>query len=347
LVASAAAACGGGPPAAPPAPPPVPVTLATLQPTQVDDATEYVATVKSLRSTPVRPQIEGIITRIDVTSGQRVSAGARLLRVDAQRQQATVASQEATRAALDADLALARTELARTQSLVKGGAVSQQELDQAEARVKRLEAQLGALQAQVREARVQLQYFDVVAPVAGIVGDVPVRVGNRVTPADVLTTIDENASLEVQVNVPLERARDLKRGLALQILDTAGGTLAATTVSFIAPSVDPATQTVLVKGTLAGAASGLRSLQYVRARVIWQRRAALVVPVVAVQRINGQYFVFVAEEQSGKLVARQRAVSLGAISGNNYIVGKGLEPGQRVVAAGAQKLLDGAPIAAS
>ena len=184
------------------------MTLATLQPTPIDDSTEYVATVKSLRSTPVRPQVEGIITRIDVTLGP---AGARRrppAAASMRSAQATaVSSQEATRAALEADLALARTELERSRIAGQGrrrqpaGARPGRGAASSASRPRR-----GAIQSQVREARVQLQYFDVVAPAAGIVGDVPVRVGNRVTPADVLTTIDENATLEVQVNVPLERA---------------------------------------------------------------------------------------------------------------------------------------------
>jgi RND family efflux transporter MFP subunit len=346
VAASAVTACGGNQATAPPAPPPVPVTLATLTPEPVDEASEYVATVKSLRSTAVRPQVDGIITRIDVKSGDHVTAGTRLLRIDAQRQQATVSSQEATRAAREADLALARTELERTRALLKGGAVSQQDLDEAEARVKRLEAETTALQAQTHEARVHLQYYDVTAPAPGIIGDVPVRVGNRVTPGDVLTTIDENALLEVLVNVPIERAPSLRRGLPIEILDAGGRKAAATTVSFIAPSVDAMTQTVLVKGTLSGSGTVLRSSQYVHARIVWRRRDALVVPVVAVQRINGQYFVFVAEDQQGKLVARQKPVSLGPITGNTYVVLKGLEPSQRIVASGAQKLVDGAAIAA-
>jgi RND family efflux transporter MFP subunit len=350
-MAGLAASCGGGRQAAPPAPPPVHVTLATLQPTPVDETTEYVATVRSLRSTPVRPQVDGIVTRINVKSGDRVAAGARLLQIDAQRQAAAVSTQEATRTAREADLALARTNVERARALLRGGAISQQEVDEAEAAVKRLEAETRAIQSQTAEARVQLQYFDVTAPAAGIIGDVPVRVGNRVSPADILTTIEENAALEVLVNVPLERTPSLKLGLPIELLDTSGGVAARTTASFIAPNVDPATQTVLVKGTLSGATNSLRSLQYVRARVIWQRRDSLVVPVVATQRINGQYFVFVAEAsgdaQKGALVARQRPVTLGAIVGNGYVVQSGLQPGQRVVTAGAQKLLDGAPIAAS
>jgi RND family efflux transporter MFP subunit len=348
-MAGLAASCGGRQ-AAPLAPPPVRVTLATLQPTPVDESTEYVATVKSLRSTPVRPQVDGLITRIGVKSGDRVAAGAPLLQIDARRQAAAVSTSEATRAAREADLALARTNLVRNRALLKGGAISQQEVDESEALLKRLEAESRAIQSQTAEARVQLQYFDVTAPAAGIIGDVPVRVGNRVGPADILTTIETNAALEVLVNVPLERAPDLKQGLTIELLDASGAIAARTPVSFIGSSVDPGTQTVLVKGTLSGQ-SGLRSSQYVRARLVWQRRESLVVPVVAVQRINGQYFVFVAEAgadvQKGSLVARQRPVSLGAIVGNAYVVQSGLQAGQRVVTEGVQKLLDGAPIAAS
>ena len=309
------------------------------------------ATVKSLRSTPVRPQVDGLITRIDVKSGDRVDTGAPLLQIDARRQAAAVSTSESTRAAREADLALARTNLERNRSLLKGGAISQQEVDESEALVKRLEAESRAIQSQTAEARVQLQYFDVTAPAAGIIGDVPVRVGNRVGPADILTTIETNAALEVLVNVPLERGPALKQGLTIELLDASGAIAAKTPVSFIGPSVDPGTQTVLVKGTLSGQ-SGLRSSQYVRARLVWQRRESLVVPVVAVQRINGRYFVFVAEAgadaQKGSLVARQRPVALGAIVGNAYVVQSGLQAGQRVVAAeGVQKLLDGVPIAAS
>jgi RND family efflux transporter MFP subunit len=340
-------ACGGGRTAAPPAPPPARVELAPLQAVPVDETSEYIATLKSLRSTEIRPQVDGIITRIVVKSGDRVRAGATLLQIDPSRQQAAVSSQDATRAATEADLGLARTELERVRALFKGGAVSKQELDQAEALVKRLEAQRAAAEAQVREARVQLQYFDVVAPTSGIVGDVPVRVGNRVTSADVLTTIDENASLEVHVNVPIARAPSLAAGLPLEILGPDGKVAVRTKVTFISPTVDATTQTVLIKGLVSGVSGGLRSAQYVRARVIWDRRPALSVPVVAVQRINGQYFVFVAESQEGKLVARQRPVRLGPIRGNDYPVVSGLEAGQRVVVSGTQRLVDGAPIAAS
>jgi len=85
-------------------------------------------------------------------------------------------------------------------------------------------------------------------------------------------------------------------------------------------------------------------MQYVRARIIWKTMAGLVVPVTSVLRINGRFFAFVAEDAGGKLVAKQRAITVGPIVGENYPVLDGIKAGERVVTAGAQKLADGLPI---
>ena len=91
----------------------------------------------------------------------------------------------------------------------------------------------------------------------------------------------------------------------------------------------------------------LRSAQFVRARVIWKTADGLVVPVVAVIRINGKHFVYVAEKKDGKAVARQRPVTLGQIIKDDYTVLGGLKASEQVVISGVQKLIDGAPIAPS
>ena len=82
-----------------------------------------------------------------------------------------------------------------------------------------------------------------------------------------------------------------------------------------------------------------------RARIVWKTAEGLVVPVTAVSRVNGQYFVFVAEEADGKLVAHQRVIKVGPIVGDTYPVLEGIKTGERVVVSGSQKLVDGAPIA--
>ena len=105
---------------------------------------------------------------------------------------------------------------------------------------------------------------------------------------------------------------------------------------------------MLVKGNIkGGSGDALRSAQFVRARVIWKTADGLVVPVVAVIRINGKHFVYVSEQKDGKAVARQRPVTLGQIIKDDYTVLGGLKANEQVVISGVQKLMDGAPIAPS
>jgi RND family efflux transporter MFP subunit len=344
--ALAVAACnrapGNGPP---PQMPPTPVTLATAEARPIEDTTEYVATLKSLRSTTIQPQIDGQITQILVKSGDRVRQGAPLMQIDPRRQQAAVSSQEAERAAREAAVAFARQQAQRTRDLYAAGAISKQEQERAETELRTAEASLKALQAQVQQQEVQLRYFTITAPTAGVVGDVPVRVGHVVTPQTVLTTIDQNETLEVYVSVPIERAPALKTGLPIQILSGDGSeTLATSVVNFISPHVDDQTQSILVKGQVRNPSGALRAMQYVRVRIVWKTSPGLVIPVTAVLRVSGQFFAFVAEDAGGKLVAKQRAIKVGPITGDNYPVLDGLKAGDRIVTSGTMKLADGAPI---
>jgi RND family efflux transporter MFP subunit len=324
--------------------PPTDVKVITLEPRPIPDSSEYVATIRSFRSTTIQPQVEGIVRQILATAGDRVQAGEPLVQIDPDRQQATVTTIGSQRAAREADLALAKQQLTRLQRLLDAGAVSQAELEQAEATYKNAEAQLAAVQSQIRETQVQLQYYRVTAPTAGIIGDIPIRVGDRVTPATMITTIDQPQDLEAYVNIPIERSLSVKTGLALELLDSAGAVTASNPITFVAPRADDETQSVLVKATLRQAPPGLRVMQYLRARIIWSRDAGLAVPVVAVSRIAGQHFVFVAEPAPGGFVARQKPVGLGNIVGDDYVVRSGLNAGERVIVTNVQKIGDGAPV---
>jgi RND family efflux transporter MFP subunit len=347
--AAVASACGradrqGGGPRGGPA---MPVEVVTLAARPVERATEFVGTVKSRRSTTVQPQVEGFITRILVHSGERVRPGTPLVEIDVRMQQAAVASLESQRAARQADADYARQQASRMKTLLAAGAASQAELEQAQTALASGEAQLRAIEAQIREQSVALAYHRVSAPVAGVVGDVPVRVGDSVTKSTVLTTIDQNAGLEVYVNVPVQQASELKPGLSVHLLDEQGRALADEEVSFVSTAVDPATQSVLAKAVLHEA-GGVRSEQFVRARIVWSQAPALTVPLMALDRINGQYFAFVVEKgDAGSPVARQRAVEPGAQVGNDYVVTSGLKPGEQVIVSGVQKVRDGSPVVAA
>ncbi len=295
----------------------------------------------------MQPEVEGIVTRIFVKSGDRVRLGSPLVQINADKQQAAVRSTEASRAGVEADVAYWRQQVKRLEALVAAGAISRQEFDQAQNSLRTAEARLSALNAQVREGNVELQFYRVTAPQAGVVGEIPIRVGDRVTNSTVITTIDERAALEAYIQVPLDRSTELRLGLPVQILDADGKVVATNVITFVAPRVDDATQTVLVKSQLREIPPSLRVQQFVRARIIWRTTAGLTVPLTAVTRVSGQYFCFVAENgPNGGLVARQRPVLVGELLGNDYVVRGGLKAGERVIVAGVQKVGDGAPIKA-
>ena len=346
---TAISACGGGSSSAQGpqgGPPPTGVQITTLAEKPVEQTSEFIATVQSRRSTTVQPEVDGIVTRIFVKSGQRVNAGTPLVQINADKQQAAVRSSEASRSGTEADVQYWRQQVKRLEALVEAGAISRQEFEQAQNSLRTAEARLAALDAQVREGRVELQYYRVNAPQAGVIGDIPVRTGDRVTQSTVITTIDENAALEAYIQVPLDRSPDLRLGLPVQLLDTEGKIVATNPITFVAPRVDDATQTVLVKSALQEFPPALRVQQFIRARIVWRAAPGLTVPVTAVTRISGQDFCFVAEQGPNGLIARQRPITIGELIGNDYVVTGGLKPGENVITAGIQKIGDGAPVRA-
>jgi len=323
----------------------MPVKVMEAKTMPVNDASEYVATLKSRDSAVIMPQVEGQITQIFVHSGDRVAEGSALMEIDPLKQQATVKSQESARAAQQAQLNWAKQQYQRTENLAGVGVVSKQDLDQAKATLDAAQAQMDALNAQVREQEVQLRYYKVTAPRTGIVGDIPVRVGDRVTTTSQLTTIDQPGSLEAYVYVPVERSAQLKMNLPVQILDSTGKVLTDTRISFISPQVDNTTQTVLVKARISNGNDALRQSQFIRARVIWGTHQNPEVPILAVSRLAGQYFAFVAEPQEkGGFIAKQRPLTIGETVGNNFEVREGIKSGDKIIVSGTQFLMDGMPV---
>jgi RND family efflux transporter MFP subunit len=343
LIVSVGLACSRS--VAPAAPPPMPVEAITLATRPVEQTTEFVGTVKSRRSTTVQPQVEGFITRIVARSGDRVSVGTPLMEIDPRQQQAAVSNLEAQRAARQADVQYARQQATRMKTLLEAGAASAAELEQAQTALSTSEAQLKAIEAQIREQRVTLGYYQVTSPTAGVVGDIPVRVGDSVTKSTALTTVDQGGGLEVYINVPVQEAQNLRVGLPVHLVDDRGASLSTERITFVAPSVDGATQSVLAKAAVEKAGF-LRTEQFVRAQIVWTEAPALTVPLVALNRINGQFFAYVAEPgDKGATVAHQRAVEPGPLVGNDYVVKSGLKPGDKLIVSGVQKIRDGSPVA--
>jgi len=342
---------GGGQPGGPGgggraggAPPPMPVEIVTLSAKPVEQTTEYVASMKSRRSSTIQPEVEGPLMNIAVRSGQQVSHGTLLFEIDAAPQQAALASLQSMRPSRESDIEFARQQVARNRTLLQAGAISQREVEQFEAQLRSAEAQLKALDEQIKQQRSQLAYYRVTAPIAGTVGDIQVNVGDRVTRSTVLTTVDENDTLEVYINVPVPQAPQLKLGLPVRLVDDRGQILATNKITFISPNVDTSTQSVLAKAQLIEGRGQFRSDQFVRARIVWTTAPGLTIPVTAVSRINAQFFAFVAEKSDQGMLAKQKPVQLGEIIGNAYVVQSGLVPGEQLIVSGLQKIRDGSPV---
>lgn len=324
---------------------PAGVKIQTLETKPLEDASEFISTVRSLHSMTVQPQVEGRVTRIFVKSGDVVKTGAPMLQIDPEKQAQTVSNLQSQRNVREADVTYWASQVTRLEALLKAGAISQNELDTAKHNLDAARANLSALDAQVREGQVQLQYYHLTAPAPGVVGDLAVREGDRITTSTMVTTIDDKSGLEAYIQVPVDRAPDARLGLTVQILDADGKVLATNPVSFVAPRVDPSTQTVLVKSLLKQLPPSVRVQQFIRTRVVWRSAPGLTIPIVSALRINGQYFVYLAEPgPQGGLVARQRPVQLGDVLGNDYVVKGGLKAGDRLIVAGIQKIADGAPV---
>jgi RND family efflux transporter MFP subunit len=327
-----------------PAPQALPVKTQTISLEPVPRLDEYVATVKSRRSASIQPQVDGSLTRILVKSGDHVRAGQVLMTIDPLKQQATVDQQRSTEAQKKATLDYNQHEVERQRQLYASGVSSKRDYEIALQAYENSKADWeSSIAAKVTQER-QLGYYHLSAPFAGVVGDIPVHLGDYVSPQTLLTTVDENAELEAYVYIPTERASDIHMGLPVQVVTSKGELIESTKVYFISQQVDNALQGILVKAPVHSSLDRFRTEQLVKARVIWSTAPAATVPVLAVTRIGGQAFVYVATQAGEGSVAKQRAVALGDTVGNDYVVNGGLTPGEKVIVSGTQFLIDGAPV---
>jgi RND family efflux transporter MFP subunit len=322
----------------------LPVQTETIAAAAVPQYDEYVSTIKSRRSATISPQVDGNLVKIYARSGDRVRAGQLLMEIDPAKQEATVSSARATEQQKLAVFQYNQIEVERQRKLFEQGVTSRDAFDQAEQAYKNSEADYHSAVASTQSQQKQLGYYHIAAPFDGIVGDVPVHLGDYVSATTVLTTVDENRDLEAYIYIPTERVAQIRNGLPVVILDNQENVLEHTVIDFVSPQVDNGLQGILAKAPVHADLGKLRNLQQIKARVVWTTSAIPVVPVLAVIRLGGQTFVYVATNQDGKYVARQRPITVGDTVGNDYAVLGGLKNGEKVIVSGTQFLIDGAPV---
>jgi RND family efflux transporter MFP subunit len=324
----------------------MPVQTQTADETAVPMTDTYVATIKSRRSATINPQVTGNLISIAVHSGEHVNKGQVLMEIDPFKQRAMVDSTAATEQQKLAVYQYNQSEVERQRKLFEGGITSRDAYDQALQSFRNAKADYESSVASTGTQKQELAYYRIVAPFAGMVGDVPVHIGDYVAASTLLTTVDADTDLEAYVYVPTDKAGELHMGLPVSIVGPDDKALETSKVDFLSPQVDNGLQGILVKAPVhSSTADKLRNQQLVKARVTWSDKQMVTIPVLAVTRLGGQSFVYIAQPAGpGKYVAHQVPVELGDTVGNSYAVESGIAAGEKVILSGVQMLAEGEPV---
>ena len=342
VIAALLTAVGCGRKNAPFAPPPAEVAVLTVQPGTIAQSYELTGQVVAYRRVEVRARVEGVIEERTFSEGSVVKPGDLLFRLDKVRFDA------AYRSAL-ARYENAKRTLERLEPLVAQHAVSQLDVDNAR-------SELAAAAALLAQTKKDLDDTDVRAEIDGRVGRALLDAGARVTgSADVLTTIDRLDPVYVAFRPSSEQLLAWQENPRARALIRAGSSLVVEAVlpdgsllprtgrlDYVAPALDPATGTQEFRAVFQNNDRLLMPGQFVRVRLSgFAQDSALAVPLRAVLSGLGRQFVYVVGAGDTAVI---RDVHPGPWSGKLWIIDKGLQPGDRVVIDGTQKVIPGRPV---
>jgi multidrug efflux system membrane fusion protein len=331
-----------------PPPPPVPVTLAAVERQAVPFELLATGTVEPLQTVSVQPQVSGPIVRVAFREGQDVEKGQVLFQIDPRPFQAALSRTEALLQRDKAQEANARQEAARYSELAQREYVTAQQYDQARTAAAAAAATLAASEAELSEARLNLQYATIRAPIGGRTGSLRVREGNlvRASEATPLVTINQIRPILVRfavpaANLPLIRERRSDQ-LVVRAEPMGGGQAGEGTLTFLDNAVDTTTGTILLKGTFPNQDGALWPGEFVNVRLrLYVDQDALTVPARAV--VSGQQgsYVFVVQRDG---TAATRSVKVVRQAGDLAVVSGEIEPGQQVVTDGQLRLRQGSKV---
>ena len=321
----APAAATGGPPAMPP----MPVDVDTARRQSVVDAVRATGRIEAVSAIELRPDESGRVTGLMFREGQSVAAGTPLLKIDDAMLKA-----QSERAKADRDLA--NQQLERVRRLRQQNAASPADLERAEATARSAEAGLALLDLQIERTTVR-------APFGGAVGQRFVSVGDYVTPASRLLTLQTVNPQRAVIEVPERYAVMLRPGQTVEFTVAAQeGRTHRARVDFIDPVVQNENRTILVKASAPNAGGLLKPGMFIEARLATATRAnAIVVPEDAVQPLRSANVVWAVVD--GK--ASRRVVTLGVRSAGVVEIVSGVQAGEIVVVGGLERMGEGAPVA--
>ncbi len=347
----------------PPAPPPLEISVVEAIRQDADITLDLVGQTRGSVDIPIRARVQGFLESLDFEEGRPVTKGQLLYTIDPAPFRSKVVEAEGRVAEARTMLANSKADLERIRPLAEMNAVSQQDLDGAEARYEAAIGNLQAASAQLEQAEIELSYTRILSPIAGVIGISKAEVGEFVGAAPnavVLNYVSRNDPIRVRFSINerdylrlarlfVERreelgenaAGDRKQGLELILAD---GTVHPYKGEIIATdaAINPTTGTFTMEADFANPDGVVLAGQFARVRGVMERREnAILIPLRAISELQGIFRVFVVGEDG---TVELRVVDLGPLVGNLRIVDSGLEAGERVAVEGLLRLRNGATV---
>jgi membrane fusion protein, multidrug efflux system len=311
---------------------------------------DALGTVTPLATITLKPQVGGVLTEVLFIEGQAVTKGQLLARIDPRPYEQALMQAQGTRVRDEAQLEAARVTLARYRTLLTQDSIARQDVDTQAALVKQLEGTVTTDRASEAAARLNVEYTRITAPVAGRIGLRTVDPGNTVTANAVtgIAVITQMNPIDVQFAVPQDRLPDIQAQLAkgvvlpVKAMDRTRSTALDTgTFSTLDNVVDTSTGTVKGKARFGNAQTTLFPNQFVNVTMTLRTIDTIVVPVTAVRTGPTGSYVYVINEDR---TVSMRTVKRGESTVELAAITEGLEPGEKVVTEGGDRLKEGAQV---
>jgi len=316
-------------------PPPESVSAAVAREEKWQGFISSIGTINAVQGVTVTPDIPGQVREIAFESGAAVAKGDLLVRLD-------TSAEESQLAAMEAQVGLARSNLARVRTLRTDGNVAQADLDAAEAAVKQYEANANTIRATIEKKTIR-------APFAGRLGIRQINLGQYMDTGKPIVSLQSLAPVYADFSLPQQELAKLKTGLRVRLVsDTYPGQRFEGVLTAINPDLDAVTRSVGLQATFDNADERLRPGMFARVEVLLpEEQKVLVIPATSVLSAPFGDSVYLIETQPAKdgaaahLVVRQQFIRTGTVRGDFVSVESGLKPGDRVASSGMFKLRNG------
>lgn len=339
---------------APPAPPPPQVTVMRVTTAPVTLFDEYAAQAEAVQSVEIRPRVGGTLERQGFRDGAMIKKSDLLFVIDQQPFISALAQAKANLAQAEASLLNSQQNLVRLRPLSASRAISPQELDAAIAKERADAASVQAGKAQVRQAQLNLDYTTIRAPRDGVIGKALIKPGGLVNASStLLTTLYSVDPIYVSFTISEQKLNELQKRYDISVADSKTPDIRIKLIdgsdykhsgklNFLSPAVDPRNGTLPVRLIVPNPDGALRDGQFVRAVVPAQENPnAILVPQKAVQELQGKRSVFVIGPDNKAIY---RDITANARVGPNWVVEKGVQPGEMIVVEGIGKIKPGAVV---